>query len=72
MGYYTTIGTTGAGAFDIVANQTTPPTTDTLLIDTGVTCNGTTPTTNGAGARSFAAIYTIETGSGLSKQCTAS
>jgi prepilin-type N-terminal cleavage/methylation domain-containing protein len=72
LGYYTTSGT-GTGDATVVTSLTyLAANTDTLYAEIGVTCNGNNPTTTGASSRSLALVYYVETGSGFSKQCTAS
>jgi len=75
LGYYDASGApsnvtlaAGSSGYTAVggANGTT---TDTIVIVTGVVCIGNNATTNGASARSVAAIYTLENNV---KQCRAS
>lgn len=74
VGYYTKIGGGGTGSINLVNGVDDPATAvDEVLLEVGVTCNGNTPSALGAGARSVAALYGIETGgSSLVWQCVAS
>jgi prepilin-type N-terminal cleavage/methylation domain-containing protein len=74
VGYYTKIGTGTTGSINLVNGVSNPGVAvDEVLLEIGVTCAGNTPTAAGAGARSVAALYGIETGGAtLVWQCVAS
>jgi prepilin-type N-terminal cleavage/methylation domain-containing protein len=79
IGYYSSVAftlSTTAGAVNIIPASAGVPTantvSDTLNVITGAICAGNLATAAGAGSRSVAAVYAIETSSGLSWVCTGS
>jgi prepilin-type N-terminal cleavage/methylation domain-containing protein len=79
IGYYSKVDFTlsgTAGEINIIPASAGLPAAgtvnDTLNIITGAICNGNIATASGAGSRSVAAVYAIETSSGLSWVCTGS
>lgn len=73
LGYYTAYAAACGTAGDVCYGTATTITTDNAEIFFAATCtNASTATTTGAGPRSFAVVYGIESNGAFASQCQAS